>query len=104
MTKKIVTLYVNDTSLRLMVTDGNQIKEWAELPLEPGLVENTVVIKEAEFVDKVKQLFKLRKITTKKIVVAISGFHSLTRPITLPRLPKEMLNELHPYRLVLSPF
>ncbi len=49
MAKNIVTLYVNDTSLRLMVTDGKQIKEWAELSLEPGLVENTVVIKEAEF-------------------------------------------------------
>jgi len=93
MAKKIVTLYVDDTSLRLMVTDGKQIKEWAESPLEPGLVENTVVMKEEEFADKIKQLLKLQKVTTKKIVVAISGFHSLTRPITLPQLPKEMIAE-----------
>jgi len=93
MTKKIVTLYVNDTSLRMMVTDGKQIKEWAELPLEPGLVENTVVLKEEEFADKIKQLLTLQTITTKKVAVAISGFRSLTRPITLPQLPKEMLNE-----------
>jgi len=76
-----------------MVTDGKQIKEWAELPLEPGLVENTMVMKEGEFADKIKQLLSVQKITTKKVVVAISGFHSLTRPITLPQLPKEMLAE-----------
>ena len=44
MAKNIVTLYVDDTSLRLMVTDGKQIKEWAELPLEPGLIKGNVVI------------------------------------------------------------
>ncbi|MBI3931583.1 MAG: PilN domain-containing protein [Chloroflexi bacterium] len=93
MAKKIVTLFVNDTSLRLMVTDGKQIKEWAELPLEPGLVENAVVVKEAEFVARIKQLFEVQKITTRKVAVAISGFRCLTRPITLPQLPKEMLNE-----------
>ncbi|MFC2011443.1 type IV pilus biogenesis protein PilM, partial [Chloroflexota bacterium] len=93
MAKKIVTLYVSDTSLRLMVTDGRQIKQWAELPLEPGVVENTVVMKEEEFADKIKQLLKVHGVTTKKIAVAISGFHSLTRPITLPQLPKDMLAE-----------
>jgi len=93
MAKNIVTLYVDDTSLRLMVTDGKQIKEWAELPLETGLVENTVVMKEEEFADKIRQLFQAQKIKTKKIAVVISGFHSLTRPITLPQIPKEMLAE-----------
>ena len=93
MAKNIVTLYIDDTSLRLMVTDGNQIKEWAESPLEPGLIENTAVVKEAEFVAKVKQLFIARKVQTKRVIVGVSGLRCLTRPITLPQLPKEMLDE-----------
>ena len=93
MAQKIVTLYIDSTSLRLMVTDGKQIKEWAESPLEPGLVENSVVVKEAEFADKVKQLFEAQKVETKKVVVGMSGLRCLTRPITLPQLPKEMLDE-----------
>ena len=93
MAKQITTLYIDNTSLRLMVTDGNQIKEWAEVPLEPGLVENSVVMKEAEFTDKVKQLFEVQKVTTKKVVVGVSGLRCLTRPITLPKLPKDMLDE-----------
>ncbi len=93
MAKKIVTLYIDDTSLRLMVTDGKQIKEWAELPLEPGLIKNSVVIEEAEVVAKIEQLFNARKVKSKKIILGVSGFHCLTRPITLPELPKAVLNE-----------
>ncbi len=93
MVKKVVTLYIDDTSLRLVVTAGKRIKKWAELPLEPGLVKGAVVIKEAEVAAKIKQLFKAQKIKTRKVVVGLSGLHSLTRPITLPQLPKAMLDE-----------
>ena len=93
MAKKIVTLYIDVTSLRLMVTDGKQIKEWATLALEPGLIEGTAVIKEAEFVAKIKQLFKAQKVKDKKIMVGMSGLRCLTRPITLPQLPQAMIDE-----------
>ncbi|MFC1989043.1 PilN domain-containing protein [Chloroflexota bacterium] len=93
MTEKIVTLYIDDNCLRLMVAQGKRIREWAETPLEPGLVENSVVIKEAEVAAKIRQLFNAQKVGTSKIAVGVSGLHCLTRPITLPRLPKDMLNE-----------
>ena len=93
MAEKIVTLYVDDTSLRLMVTQGKRVRQWAESPLEPGLVENTVVIKEAEVTAKIKQLFKTQKVKPKKITVGVSGLHCLTRPIILPQLPNVMLDE-----------
>ena len=93
MAKKITTLYIDSTSLRLMVIQGKQIQEWAELPLEPGLFNNTVIVDEAGFTDKLKQLFRVQKIETRKIIVGISGFRCLTRPITLPRLSRDMLVE-----------
>ena len=93
MANKTVTLYIDDTSLRLMVIQGRQIKEWSESPLKQGLVENNVVIGEAEVAAKIKQLFAVQRIRTKRIVLGISGLRCMTRPITLPRLPKEMLDE-----------
>ncbi len=93
MAKKITTLYIDDTSLRLMIAKEDQIIKWAELPLEPGLVENMVVIKETEFAGKVKQLFKDNKVRTSSVIVGISGLRCLTRSITLPQLPEEMLKE-----------
>lgn len=91
--KKITTLYIDDTSIRLLVTSGQQVKKWADSPLETGLVKNGVVLKEEEVAAKVKQLFKILKVRTKKIILGISGLHCLSRPITLPQLPDEMLDE-----------
>ena len=93
MAKKIVTLYIDDTSIRLLVTRGKRIRKWADLPLEPGLVKNAVDIKETEVAAKIKQLFKVQKVKAKKVNVGVSGLHCLSRPITLPQLPKAMLAE-----------
>jgi len=93
MGKKIVTLYIDDASIRLLVTHGKQIKKWTDMPLEPGLVKNGVVIEEAEVAAKIKRLFKVWKVRAKKVIVGVSGLHCLSRPITLPRLPREMLDE-----------
>ena len=93
MAKQIVTLYVDDTNIRLMVTSGKQIKRWAELPLDLGLARVNAGIKEAEVIARVKQLFKSQKVHAKKVIVGLSGLHCLTRPITLPQLPRAMLEE-----------
>lgn len=93
MAKKIVSLYIDDTSLRLLVTRGKRIKKWADSPLEPGLVRNGVVSRETEVAAKIKLLFTALKLKTKKIVLGVCGLHCLSRPILLPQLPREMLEE-----------
>lgn len=93
MAKKIVTLYIDDISIRLLVTDGKRIKNWADLPLEPGLVEGAVIIKEVEVANKIQELLRVRKIKARKVIVGLSGLLCLTHPLTLPQLPKAMLAE-----------
>jgi len=36
MAKKVVTLYIDDISIRLLVAKGKRVQKWARLPLEPG--------------------------------------------------------------------
>jgi len=91
--KKIVTLYVDDTNIRLLVIHGKQIKKCAELPLDLGTASIKDDIKEAEIAAKTRQLLKSQKVRTKKVIVGLSGRHCLSRPIILPILPKAMLNE-----------
>ena len=93
MAKKIITLYIDDTSVRVLALHGRRIKKWAELPLEPGLVQNGVVLKEAEVAARVRQLMRSLRLKARKIIVGISGLHCLSRPITLPHLPGDMLDE-----------
>jgi len=93
MARKVVTLYIDDTSIRLVVTDGKSIRERAHSPLESGLVEGGVVVKEEEVAARIVQLFKDRQVRTKKVNVGLSGLHSLTLVIELPQLPENMLAE-----------
>jgi Tfp pilus assembly PilM family ATPase len=89
----IVTLYIDDTSLRLLVCQGQTIKKWAELKLEPGLIKDTMILQEAEVTAKIKLLLQNQEVVTKKVILGFSGLRSLTRPATLPQLPKAMLPE-----------
>jgi Tfp pilus assembly PilM family ATPase len=89
----LVTLYIDDTSLRLLVCQGQIIKKWAHLQLEPGLIKDSIVLQEAEVTARIKQLLQNQGVYTKKVILGISGLHSLTRPATLPQLPKAMLPE-----------
>ena len=93
MWNETVTLFIDDTSIRLLVAQGQKVKKWAELKLEPGLVKGSVVNKESEVSAKIKQITQSQKIGSKKITLGFSGLHSLTRPATLPQLPKSMLPE-----------
>jgi len=93
MFKKIVTLYIDDASLRLVITDGKRVEKWAELPLEPGLVRSNVIVKEAEVAAKIKQLLEAQKVKAKKVIVGLSGLHCLSRPLILPQMPKAMQDE-----------
>jgi type IV pilus assembly protein PilM len=93
MAKKVVTLYIDDTSLRLLVAKGNRVKKWATLPLESGLIRDGVVIDEAKVVAKIKELFKAQKVSPKKVITGMSGLNSLSQLITLPHLPEAMLAE-----------
>jgi len=90
---QVVSLYVHDAGIQLLVSRGKNVKKWGEMPLEPDLVKDGAVINETEVAAKLKQFLKDQKITDKKVIVGISGLHCLTRPISLPELPKAMLAE-----------
>lgn len=89
----IVSLYINDVSLRLMVTRGKRIARLAEAPLETSLADIDTKEKETQLANKIKDLLKSNKINTRKIILGLSGLHCLTRPLVLPQLPRTMLKE-----------
>ena len=93
MANSATTLYINDASIRLLVTRGKRISKLASVPLETGLSDVDTPEQEAELVSKIKNLMHSNKISGRKIILGISGLHCLTRPVTLPELPKAMLRE-----------
>jgi len=90
---KVVTLNIDDTSLRLLVANGKRVENWGHLLLEPDLVKDGVIIDETKVAAKIKELMQTQQVNTKKVIVGLSGIRCLTRPIRLPKLSKTVLVE-----------
>jgi type IV pilus assembly protein PilM len=93
-----ITLYIEDTEIKLLVAKGTQIEKWASLLLEPSLVRDGVIVDEDQVAERIQNLLKLTGVNTKKVSVGLSGLNSIFRIITLPELtpslvPEALMNE-----------
>jgi len=93
MAKKVVTLFIRDDSVNLLVMAGKRVERWASLPLEAGLVSQGLVVEEAQVANKLKELLKLEKIAAGRVIAGLSGHNSVYRIINLPELPEAVLPE-----------
>ena len=88
-----VTLFIEDTAIKLLEARGRQVKKWAKLPLEPGLVSDGVILDEDQVADKLKELLELQGVKARKVTAGLSGFNSVYRLVSLPELPLAILPE-----------
>ncbi len=88
-----VSLYIDDSGVRVMVTRGRRIARLADMALDAPLNNIDTPEKEAELAGKIRNLLRMNKISQRKIILGLSGLHCLTRPVVLPELPKAMLAE-----------
>ncbi len=93
MSKQVTTLFIEDTAIRLLVGKGKQAEKWASMPLEPGLVKHGLIQDNIKVAEKINELFKFTKVSTKKVALGLSEPGSLYRIVTLPKLPEAILPE-----------
>ena len=114
MAKRVMTLYFEDTSIRLLVASGRQVERWVSVPLEPGLVSGGAILNENLVADKVRELFLAIKHAKShipggkgnkkslanlfgggkgKIIVGLGGRDSLYRVLSLPVMTDALLGE-----------
>jgi len=89
----MVTLDIQDNSIKMMVVKGARVETAASLPLEPGLVHDGVVINPAAVGRHISELMTAHGISEKRVVVGVSGIHSIYRVVSTPKLPKNLLDE-----------
>ena len=90
---KRVNLYIEDTEIKLLVTSGNQVDKWASFRLDPGLVSGGAILSENRVAESIKELFKLQGVNDTKVAVGISGLNSVFRVISIPEVPKNLVQE-----------
>jgi type IV pilus assembly protein PilM len=93
MGNRTVSVYIDDSYIRVMSTSGKRVIRFAELTMETPLSLIDTGEKEAELAGKIRQLLKFNKISPRKVMLCLSGHRCLTRPVILPELPKAMLGE-----------
>jgi type IV pilus assembly protein PilM len=89
----MVTLDIEDNSIKLMVVNGKRVDTAASLPLEPGLVHDGVITNPSAVGRRIGELMAAHGIAEKKVAVSISGIHSIYRVVNVPKLPNKLLDE-----------
>ncbi|MFC1934208.1 pilus assembly protein PilM [Chloroflexota bacterium] len=80
----MITLELSSTSIKLMKTEGGRVTNWANLPLEPGVLYEEVVSAPQALGTAVKQLMASSGIKGSNITASVSGLYSLSRIIMVP--------------------
>ncbi len=93
MAKKAVTIYIDDSGLKLLEAKGKEVKKWAALSITTGAVSEGVITDPEYVANELKELLDTHGVKRKKIIVGLSGLHCLYRVITLPVLPRSVLAE-----------
>ena len=88
MAKRIVTLEIDTTALRLMEVRGGRVVKWASLILDPTIVEGGVISDPSALSTAVKQVMTSSGITGQDVIASVSGLYSVNRIVTVPSLPR----------------
>jgi len=93
MASEATTVHIDDSSIRVLVTTGKQLRKHATMALDPGLVRDGVVLDQDAVALKLRQLWREQKIGTRRVIAGISGINCLYRLLVLPELPRNLLPE-----------
>jgi hypothetical protein len=89
--RTFTSLFIDDTSVKILMVKGKHVIKAAELPLEAGLVSDGEINAPKEVAQNLKSLLQDLKISGKRIIVGFSGLHCLSRVTTLPPLADRKL-------------
>jgi hypothetical protein len=92
-TREIVTLNIEDTDLRFMVSTDKQVIRWGSIPLEPGTVRDGLVLNHRALSNAIDELFSSQRLNKRKVTISLSGFQSVHRTIELPKMARSLLSQ-----------
>ena len=82
--KRVVTLDIDSTAIRVLEASGGTVRKWASVSLEPDTVEGGVVSDQQALKTRVKQLLSSSDIKAGKVIASLSGLYSVSRILTVP--------------------
>ena len=87
MARRIVTLEIDTTAIRLMETTEERVVKWASLSLDPTMFEDGVISDPPALSAAVRQLMDSSGIRAKDVIASVSGLYSVSRIVAVSNPP-----------------
>lgn len=91
--RETVTLNIEGTSARVMVTKGRRVVRWGSMPLSAELTKDGLILDPVALGTAIKYLLSSNKAPEKKVITSLSGLHSSLRMLSLPPMPRHLRDE-----------
>ena len=91
--RSITTLNIETSSARVLSVRGRRVRKWGDVPLTHGAVRDDLVVDPAGVGSAIDGLFRSSKMSKSGVSVSLTGFRSVTRIVTLPKLPATLMKE-----------
>jgi len=91
--KEIVTVNIEERSLRLLTAMGGQVQKWGQVSLDPGLVENGLIRDPGQVGSALEVLFREQEAPKKGVITSLTviGLGSTSQIFDLPRMKLNLL-------------
>jgi len=89
----ITTLNIEGGSARVLSVRGRKVERWGTAPLPSESVRDALIIDPAGVGTVINNLFKSAKVPKSTVLVSVTGFRSVFRIITLPKLNATLIKE-----------
>lgn len=90
---RLATLSIEDDALHVVVFRGTEVDRWGSCPLTPEIIKDGSIVNPLELGKIIYNFLKQYGVKNIKVNCSISGFHSLSRIITLPKLSSSVIYE-----------
>jgi type IV pilus assembly protein PilM len=91
--QEIATVSIQQTSVRLLTVEGGEVRKWAQLPLEPGLIEKGLVRDPAQVGLALETIFREQNASKERVVASLTviGLGSTSQIFDLPKMRPNLL-------------
>jgi len=91
--QEVVTVNVEERSLRLLTVKEGKVQKWGQVPLGPGLVENGLIRDPVQVGSAIEALFEEQEAPKKGVITSLTviGLGSTSQIFDLPKMKPSML-------------
>jgi type IV pilus assembly protein PilM len=89
----MLTVNIEDSSVKITSVRGKRVVFAIETPLQPGWVQNGVVMEKAHVGQVINMVLAQYRIREKEVSACVSGIHSVYRVVYVPKLDRSLLVE-----------